>query len=65
MRSGGTHPGLRVTTGVPSGRSNDDGVRLVPSSSTSMVQALMYGPMGAFISEMFATEVRYTGTSLA
>ena len=25
----------------------------------------MYGPMGAFISEMFATEVRYTGTSLA
>lgn len=30
-----------------------------------LVQALMYGPMGAFISEMFATEVRYTGTSLA
>lgn len=29
-----------------------------------IIQAAMYGPLGAMLSEMFATEVRYTGVSL-
>lgn len=30
-----------------------------------IIQASMYGPIGAFLSEKFATNARYTGTSLA
>lgn len=30
-----------------------------------LVQALMYGPMGAWIGEMFSTRTRYTGLSLS
>ncbi|MFD1210845.1 MFS transporter [Arthrobacter sp. GCM10027362] len=30
-----------------------------------LVQALMYGPMGAWIGEMFSTKTRYTGLSLS
>lgn len=30
-----------------------------------LIQALMYGPMGAWIGEMFSTKTRYTGLSLS
>jgi MFS family permease len=33
--------------------------------TTLVIHAMMYGPQGSFITEQFATRVRYTGASLA
>jgi hypothetical protein len=38
---------------------------IVAAAAGWVIHAMMYGPQGSFITEQFATPVRYTGASLA
>lgn len=46
-----------VNTGIPT-------LYLISIVISGVIHSAMYGPMGAFMAEMFGTETRYTGTSL-